>query len=780
MPNNKFATSSFAIGLARFTIKYPLWIIAAGILLAAAMAYGIRFLEFSPNYRVFFSSDNPQLKIFEEIERTYTKTDNILFVIRPKQGDVFQPQVLALIKEMTELSWQLPYAQRVDSITNFQHTKAANDELIVADLVEQSPDSLTKEQLAQIKEIALKEPLLAGIILSTDGTTTGINVTVNLARENIEEVPLTVAAARKLIAEMQAKYPDIDIRPSGIVLMTNAFMEASMADLTGIIPIMYAVLIIAMFLFLRSIMATIAAVLVVAFSASCAMGFGGYMGFPLTSPTATVPTIVLTLAIADSIHILISMMTAMRTGMSRHNAIIESMRINMQPVFLTSLTTAIGFLALNFSDTPPFWHLGNMSAFGVMIAFLYSVTFLPALLSIMPIKATTLPIDKTKWLAKLADLIIAYPKRILFTSSAIAIIMAMMISKIELNDQFVQYFDYSIAFRGDTEFMINNLTGIYGIDYNIKAGGPDKINNPAYLRIVDGFVQWLRQQPETKHVYSITDIMKRLNRNMHNDDDAWYKLPDNAQLASQYLLLYELSLPYGLDLNDRINIDKSATRISVLLDDLSTKEIRNFKERSENWLRDNAPEFMRATGTSPVIMFAYISQRNIDSMLTGNMLSLILISICIMVALRSIKIGLFSLVPNIVPVAVGYGIWGLLIGQINMAVAICASVSMGIIVDDSVHFLSKYLRARREKSFTSQQAIHYAFTTVGPALIVTTIILIAGFGMLYSSAFQLNSYLGLLTMIVIACAIIADFLLLPSMLIVIDSNNSYKCKEVQT
>lgn len=761
-------SATFAVRLGQWITAHAWPVVIAVALLAAVLGYGAKFLEFNTNYRVFFSEENPQLKAFEALEKTYTKTDNILFTLKPKQGDVFQPEVLALVQELTAASWKLPYAQRVDSITNFQHTRADEDELIVEDLVEGDPHALDAQALEKIRAAAMAEPLLVGQILAPDGQATGVNVTVNLERKDAYEVPHTVEKVRALVEQMREKYPAIEIRPSGMVFMNNAFMESSMRDMQALVPAMYGVLLVTMVLFLRSILATLATTFVIFFSAASAMGFGGWIGYPMTPSTSTVPTIVLTLAIADSIHILLSMLNAMRGGMARRDAIVESLRINLQPVFLTSLTTCIGFLALNSSEAPPFWHLGNMAAFGVMMAFFYSVTFLPALLTLLPITVKPAKEDRTHTMERFANFLIHYRLPVLLASMAVSVFLGAMVSRIELNDQFVQYFDHSIAFRGDTEFMIEHLTGVYNIDYNIAAGGPAQVSNPHYLTLIDHYARWLREQPEVRHVYSISDIFKRLNRNMHNDDDEWYRLPDDEALAGQYLLLYELSLPYGLDLNDRINIDKSAVRLSVWLDDMSTNEIRAFKEKSEQWLKDNAPEFMRAEGTSPVVMFAYISQRNIDSMTRGNILSLLLISLSILIALRSVKIGLFSLVPNIVPIFLGYGVWGLLIGEINMAVAICAAVSLGIIVDDSVHFLSKYLRARREKGLSSEGAVRYAFTMVGPALIVTTLILMAGFGMLATSAFQLNAYLGLLTLIVIGCALAADFLLLPTLLLTID------------
>ncbi len=753
---------------AGFIIKWRWLVVLFTIIMVVGLSAGARFLKLDTDYRVFFSDKNPHLIAFDKLQQVFSKSDNVMFVIKPKTGDVFQPKVLELIQEITTEGWQLPYSSRVDSITNFQHTIAEGDDLIVADLVEDAPSSYTKKQLEAKKEVAINEPLLRNRLISPDATTTGINVTVQLPGKDIYEVPDVAAAANKMIEKIAPKYPDVKIAISGIIMMNASFSGASIQDMKTLIPFMYLALLVMMFFFLRSFWGTFATLLIISFSAASAMGLAGYLGIHLTPPSAISPTVILTLAIADSIHILVSFFHEMHKGTDKTSAIKESLRINMQPVFLTSFTTVIGFLALNFSDAPPFHDLGNITAMGVVVAFIYSVFLLPALISILPIKADKKPENHHTLIDKLGEFVIANHKKLLKIMLIVAVILIAMIPKIELNDEFVKYFDKSMKFRTDTDFMMENLSGIYTIDYALGAGGEHKISNPQYLKYVDEYTKWLRAQPEVDHVYSITDIFKRLNKNLHGDDESWYKLPDSNNLAAQYLLLYEISLPYGLDLNDRINVKKSATRLSVTLGDLSTLQVKAFKYRSEKWLKDNTPEYMHATGSSPVIMFTYISERNIHSMIKGNIIAFLLISLAIMFALRSIKLGLISLIPNILPAGMAFGVWGLLVGQVNMAVSVVAAVSLGIIVDDTVHFLSKYHRAKIEKGLHTKDAIKYAFSTVGSALTVTTVILVAGFSVLMLSTFEMNSTLGSLTSIALILALLVDFLLLPPLLILID------------
>jgi len=267
---------------------------------------------------------------------------------------------------------------------------------------------------------------------------------------------------------------------------------------------------------------------------------------------------------------------------------------------------------------------------------------------------------------------------------------------------------------------------------------------------------------------------------MHGDDPVYYRLPESRELAAQYLLLYEMSLPYGLDLNNQINIDKSATRFVVTLEDLNAKDIIRFSNSGEEWLRENAPEHMFSYGSSPSVMFASISGLNIKSMIKGSILALFLISGIMIFALRNLKIGLISIVPNLMPAVMAFGLWGITSGQIDLGLSIVLGMSLGIVVDDSIHFLTKYLRARREKDMNSHEAVRYAFSTVGIALIVTSLILIVGFTVLSFSAFSMNSGMALLTAITLAIALLADFFFLPPLLMRLEAlDPSVKSEEDQ-
>jgi predicted RND superfamily exporter protein len=763
--------SSYGRWVVRF--RWPIMIIS--LMLALGVGSGGQHLRFTNDYRVFFSADNPQLLAFEALENTYTKNDNVMFVVAPKNGDVFAPSTLAAVEWLTEEAWQTPFSNRVDSLSNFQHTEAEADDLIVRNLYEDA-GSLNSDDIKKIRRVSMAEPSLVARLVSTGADVTAVNVTVQLPGvDPLAEGPAVVGFARDLKRQALEQFPELEIRLAGMVMLNNAFSESAAGDIMTLVPISFGLMLLTLGVLLRAISGTIATLFVIASSILVAMGAGGFLGIPLSPPSASAPTIILTVAIANSVHVLVSYLHGLRTGLERHAAVIESLRLNLQPVFLASITTALGFLSMNFSDVPPFQHLGNLVAMGVVASFVMAVTFLPALLAIVPARVRVETSDgRDEGMAKLGDFVVTHRGKLLWSMSALVVLLVAFVPRNDLNDIFLHYFDERVEFRRDSDFTAERLTGLMPIEYSLEAKEPGGVADPVFLREVDAFAQWYRAQPETVHVNTISDVMKRLNQNMHGDDPGKYVLPSERNLAAQYLLLYEMSLPYGLDLNNQIDIEKSSTRVTASLKTLSTNDMLDLERRVQEWLATNTTAIQAAEGSGTALMFSHIGKRNIISMLGGTAVALILISGLLVFALRSVKIGLLSMVPNLVPAAMGFGLWGMTVGEVGLALSVVSGMTLGIVVDDTVHFLSKYLRARREQGASPADAVRYAFVSVGRALLVTSIVLVVGFLVLSLSSFELNSGMGLLTAIVIVFALVADFLLLPPLLIKLEEKSDEK------
>ena len=753
------------------TILSRRWLVVAlAALLMLVMTVGARFIAVTNDYRILFGENNPQLAAFDALENTYAVSNTALIAIAPREGSVFTREALGAVEELTEAAWRAPHSSRVDSLTNYTHSEALEeDDLVIGPLVEDA-GSLGDAALVRIETIALNAIDIAGRLVSPDGRVGGMVINFVLPEKPDIAVAEITDYLNALLDQARASHSDIAYYLTGDVVMNRAFADATRDDLRTLIPIVFFIIVVSSVLLLRSVLGTVSIIAVVLFIIATTMGFAGWIGTVFSPTNAGVPIIVMAIAVAHSVHIVTSTLMGMRHGLGKNEAIAESLRINAYPVFLAAGTTMIGFLSLNASDSPPFHVLGNLVAFGVLCTFVYSMTLLPAMLSILPLRAPRVHAERPVFFDRFGAFVVARRRFLLWFVALLAVALITGIPRNELSDNWTRYFDERYEFRRDTDFVIENLTGLNTLEYSLNAGREGGITDPEYLRAADAFAEWYREQPEVTHVQAFPDIMKRLNKNMHGDEEAFYRLPSDPALAGQYLLLYELSLPFGSDLNNRIDVAKSATRMTVVVGDSSAREQRELDARAQAWLSANAPQLASAASGISMI-FAHISQRNINSMLRGTIIAMALISFILVWVFKSVRLGLISLLPNFIPAAMSFGLWGYLIGHVGVAASVVCVVAFGIVVDDTIHFLSKYLKARGE-GVPPPEAVRSTFRAVGQALWTTTVVLSASFLAFASSGFELSWALGLLVAITLGFALLADFLLLPTLLMAIDRKKS--------
>ena len=751
---------------AEFLLRYRWLVLASAVAVMLVLTAGLQFIIASNDWRDNLDENNPHLLAYDALEDTYTATNAALLAVAPEGGSVFTREALVALEELTEAAWRVPWSTRVDSLTNYYHSESVEDDLTVTRLVDDA-GSLSDDDIARIKKIALGEISLAGRLVSYDGRVAGVVINFALPDENSNAaVDQITGYVRTLLDEVRAVHPDIGYHMTGDVFVNHVMTEAVDDDMRILAPAAFFVIVCVAAILLRSLLATLSIVVVLICVIGSTMGVVGWAGLVLNAANSGVPIIIMTMAIADSVHIIETMMSRMRQGLDRDSAIVASLRDNAWPVFLTTATTMIGFLSLNASDSPPFRVLGNLVAFGMFSAFVYSMTLLPALLSILPLRTRPGRAGPSDFFDRLSAFVVARRTFLLWSMTAVVVVLASGISLIELTDNWLQYLNERYEFRRDTDFVVENLTGMENLEYSLDAGREGGITDPGYLRKVEAFAEWHRAQPEVTHVQAFPNIMKRLNKNMHGDEPSFYRLPEDPELAAQYLLLYELSVPFGSDLNNRINIAKSATRMTVTMGRLHAEEQRELAARGQEWLHANAPA-LATEATGITLVFAHLNVQNTKSMLWGTVMAMGLISLLLIGIFRSVRLGLVSLVPNFIPAAMAFGVWGYLYGEVGNAGSLVTAIAFGAVVDDTIHFMSKYLKARRE-SLPASEAVRYAFRSVGRALFTTTMTLVLGFLVFASSGFVISWMLGLLVALTIGFALICDFLLLPPLLIAID------------
>ena len=745
-------------------MRHPFLLLVLGLALVMGLAAGGDRVRVETGMDIFFAEDDPNLLAERELKRVYGREDNILIVLDAGGESVFQRGHLGMIEAVTNAAWQIPHSRRVDSITNYLHPEVDGDDIFIGPLVESAP-TLTDAERRSKRKIALAEDSLVGRLISADGTITAVNVNLVLPEEDKAAAIAEAVEYARTIRD-QAQSTGLEASLAGWALTEQTLAEITAADSTSLMPLLFGLVLLGIALLLRSIFAAVCTVVAIFLSILTGMGYAGWAGIGLNSVNVSAPTIIMTLAVADCIHMLSAFLAELRSGKAKRDALQLGLEQTLWPITLTSLTTAFGFATMNFSESPPFQQLGTITAVGVLGALWVTVTILPAMILIFPFSKNS----KNKpglSLAPLATMVIKNENRLFWGSLLVIGTLVSFVPSIDINDDPTTYFSEDVPLSGTIKLIESRLSGTQTLHYSFDSGAPQGIGDPAFLAEVDRFIAWLREQDEVVNVDSFTDVLKRLNQVMHDDDPAWRRLPDSQDMTSQYLLLYEISIPYGQDVTHQVSADKSSLKVTATLKNQQSRGIIAFEERSRAWMAENLDGVM-ARGAGQSISFANVGLRNIDSMLEGSLVAVLLISLCLVFAFRSIKFGLISFIPNLFPAFVTLGLWGALVGEVNIAASVVFSLTLGIIVDDTTHFLVKYIEARRDKGLLPEGAIRYTFDKVGSALVSTSIVLSAGFLVLVSSDFSVNSTSGLLVTITIAVAIILDLVFLPTVMMKAD------------
>ncbi|MCY4300247.1 MAG: MMPL family transporter [Aestuariivita sp.] len=741
------------------------------VLLIAVFAAGIPNLTtVNVGIRNHFNDNDPHLVKLEQFEEIYALSDSVLVVVEPPGDTLFTRDSLVVVEQLTEALWQTPFSVRIDSITNHLHSRGDENGIIVQPLIS-AEALLDQSSLEQIKEIALTFEEISGRFVSRDGRLAGLIVSLELPIEGREETKVEVVdALYNLINVQRAAHPQINYYIYGELPLNDAVRTALEEDMSLLAPIAFATMVLVAFILLRSVWGVVGILVMLMAVMVSSFGFAGWAGLKFYAESGATVFVLMAIAVAHSVHLIQSVRNGMREGLEKRVAIVHAMQINVRPIFLTSLTTAIGFLSLNFSEMPAFQVMGNIVAFGAMNAFFFSITLLPAFLAITPMRVPVTQYNGKNGLFEyLAKFVISNHNSLLGAFAILSVVSAVGISRIELNDTNIDLLDNSSEVRQSADFIAENFAGLDTFEYSLNSGRTGGITDKEYLQKVDSFAEWLRNQPEVSHVTSVADIMKRLNQNLHGDVPGSYVLPENSELAAQYLVLYEFSLPIGRDMNNLINFERSASRMTVAVTKMSVREQIEFDERAQVWLRENAPA-MASGATGVTIVGAYSVMRNIVRMLMGTFIAMSIVSLLLIFVFKSVRMGLLSLVPNFLPAIMAMGAWGYAFGTVTIAASIVTAVAFGIVVDDTIHLLSKYQKSRAEGK-TPDEAILPTFKLVGRPLLTTTLIFALGFFVFGVSGLATNQTLGVLVGCTVVIALIADFLLFPPLLMKFDKKS---------
>ena len=754
--------------LSKFIINNRIVFIFSCLVLVLILGRGITSVVFDPDMERFFPKGHPATSLSYEIDETFIRTDNLVIAINAKNNSIFTKKTLSLIESLTEKSWTVPYSIRVDSLTNYSYVRSVDDDLLVEPFIENAV-SLEDSFIKQREKIVEEEEIIFGSLISKDKKTTVISIIVDPPNPdaNIKLID-TVEYMLEYVDEAKSNHPELDIRVLGTPYQEYISPKMVLSEMPIVMPSMLLLILVSVFFLLRSVYAVLATILVIVLSLIATFGSVGYIGNALNQMVITIPILIITLALADCVHLFSIFFQQRVKGHSSKESMIRSLELNLQPLFLTTLTTCIGFLSFNVLDVPPLQDLGNFVSIGIAMAFIFTIFFAAPLFSFFEIKAPKSVNQQINLSRKIAKFSLKNSKTLLWSVPLASLLLICLIPLNVLDENPTQMYDEGFtSFSADTLWLDEMLGVTFPVSFKANSNN-GSVSEPEFLRKIDHFVKWLETQDEVNHVTSLAHTMKNLNKSMHGDDPEWETIPESEELSSQYLFFYEMSLPMGLDLNSSISQDRASTKISANLDDMSGKDFLKFDKKVRAHIQENNLTEIISPAAGFRVVFSHISMVIVNSLLFGVFLGLLSITLLLGLFFRSIPFGVLSAFPNVLPIAAAFGIWALYDGQVGFMVAVGMGSTLGIIVDFTVHLLSKYDLARREMGQSPEEAVVFAFESVGFALIVMTIVISLGFLVLNLVNFMPLHDFARFSTISFLMALIIDFLLFPNLLVRFD------------
>ncbi|MCG8314193.1 MAG: MMPL family transporter [Pseudomonadales bacterium] len=752
--------------IARWIMNHPKTHIAWVVLFALLLGAGGHDPQFSANQRDSFQSSDANLQRLIAIEQEFSSEKNIFILIEPNTNNVFDQRSLQVIREVTDLGWQVPYSQRVESVTNHLYTTVDEDELNVGYLFEAlgSEEALSEEEIIQRSNYALNKDGVRDFLVTAKGHMALVSITVSLPEEaSAEAAKDAVDFTRENIQKVEAKYPDVNFRVLGSVVMEVSMPEIVQSDTETVIPIAFLIVVIFMIFMLRDPVVIVAALVTCILAIISGMGAVLWADVKLSPVLMNTPAVIIILAMADCIHLVVNYFQGLIAGKTKKEALEKSIEVNFLPIVFTSITTALSFLALNFSASPPFAHMGNAAAVGILFAMLASLFFLPAVLYYLPAKVSG--IQQLPNLSRLLPLYQVHGTKIVVGFVMVVIVCTAMIPFNRLDDNFVEWFDESMQFRQDFDVLTKELGGSVVINISVPAKSENGVTDPEYLQLLAELDDFIKSQHQHMYSVSLVEVMKTLNQRMHDNESHWYRVPKDQSLASQYLLLYEMSLPFGLGLDNLINHQRSKSRVIAVFGSLSDKEVIELESQLNSWFNKRLPSGQQAVVASSNIAFAHLQYANVNRLSKGFIVALVGISLLLIFMFRSLSMGMISIIPNLLPALLAFGFWALINGKVGFGVSIGITLTLGIVVDDTIHFLSKYQYARRVLHLSNTDAVNYAMETVAAAMFLTTMMVMIALGAMLMSNFTPNQDIALITIITVFFAALIDLVLLPTILL---------------
>ena len=752
-------------------IKKPKSALLLFFVLNVIFAPGLLKVKTDFTYKSWYSNKDPKVLEFQEFEKTFGNDDMAIVIVHDEKG-ILQRKNLKLVEQMSEKLWNVNEVLRVDNLNNFIHMESAGEDLLISPLVEEGDSDYV--DITELKRKIKMEPVLENFLISKDRKTTIIQV--KIIPETSGKIPDHARIShdvREVMKPFIKANPDLIFHLTGSVVVVDDFTQATIDDLILLVPLLYLIFIVIMFYRYKSITGMILIFSNISFSISLMLGACGYLGYKINTLTAAAPTILMTIALSDAVHVFSAFFQGVKNKFNVISSLRYSLKKNFYPTFLTTITTSVGFLSFFDAKVEPVAELGIIVGIGVIFAWL--VTYLgfgPGILLLRKYfkpegetlsESTSIEKDLkvTPFSNSLGDLIFKYRYIITSFTVALGVFGIFYISKLTVNMDPIEQFKPDHHSVVASKFLEKQMDFSSGFELEIDSGVTDGAKNPEFLQNVESFLLWLKSDERITKSVSLNYILKSINKALNNNSEEFYFLPKTKEQVGEEILLYQMGLPQGKDINNLLSLDNRKIRVTLqsnVTDSKTSNELFKYIEAEAK----NREIRLLITGKTPLFhdLTPYIVQTFFESFT----LAFIGITIILIVSLRSFGLGFLALIPNLFPLLLGGGLFYFSGYDIDMGTVLVASVCLGISVDDSIHFLFEY-KKYREMSLSVLDTVKKLITTTFPALFMTTLLICAGFGAFIFGNYVPNVKFGVSVAGILVIALIADFVILPSILL---------------
>ncbi|MAR28519.1 MAG: hypothetical protein CMD51_03115, partial [Gammaproteobacteria bacterium] len=756
-----------ATDLGNWLVQHRFKLAVVALLVTIIGGWGVQFTRFDgTNESLFAEADEYKAEV-DQARVDFPSSAPRLTMTFEVDGDIFNLRTLTAIDELTRRYIEIDSAIALSSILTYRVSEA-DKEILGRSYLFPDLDDITEADLQQIKTIALNDEDLTQARLTSAGNVTLATISYSVS-EDTSEARLAVAESAVVLRDsLRQQYPDIRIYLVGGPMFERDSNLAREKDNKVLLPLVVIAGVLLLWFCLGSLLSSIALAVVALTTIIVTVGTHALLDIPLNQISRLGPAVAGIVAFADGIHVLSVYAQKILRGTDRKQALIESININFRPIALATVTTTMGFLSLNLSSAPAIYGFGNIVAIGVIWAFFFTVFLLPAMILLIPARSIAKPLGVSGFIEGVLRLVARREKTLFWGFLGLIAVTLFMLPLNKLDNDPFDFIDEGSDLSVVVEIQQREFENDRGLAFVVRSNEYYGITNRDFLDKVDDIATQLEADPQISWVSTYTDYLKLRNKAANDDDEAYEVIPEDQLTVIDYLVGYQLVAEIDPNLGQIFNKDYSAIYLYVATSGLSDEEILQLANKIDVLAENYASESFQVTHANNTILGARLNQIISTELFTGFSLSLVMITLTMMIGLRSLRYGLLSIAPNVFPITIVFGLWGLIEGNLSPYVLMLLAVSIGLVVDDSVHVLSKYKTAR-DSGKSPGESIEDSISLAGSAITITTLWMSVGIALMgFSSTTIFQNLTSIITPIIVV-ALFLDLLFLPSLLTRFDS-----------